>query len=108
MPKIVFHIFNWTFISFIQSILLFSLAAPSYAVLLASKFEPGLSSADFAFVSIELGLVLIEWFADQQQWGMFFEVLKGAETTLTGSSIHPRLPDSQETVPGICEASQGL
>ena len=72
VPAVVFHVFNWTFISFIQSILLFLLAAPAYILLLASKFEPSLTSADFAYVSIEISLVVIEWFADQQQWGMMF------------------------------------
>lgn len=70
MPKFAFHLFNWTFISFIQSILLFALAAPVYTLLLSTQFEPNLTSGDFAYVSVELGLILIEWFADQQQWGM--------------------------------------
>jgi steroid 5-alpha reductase family enzyme len=69
VPKAVFHVFNWTFISFIQSILLFLLAAPAYILLLATKFEPDLSSADVAYVAIELGLILTEYLADEQQWG---------------------------------------
>ncbi|KAK0646595.1 hypothetical protein B0T16DRAFT_413830 [Cercophora newfieldiana] len=68
VPKFVFHVFNWTFISFMQSILLFLLAAPAYSLLLATQFEPELSSADLAFTTVELGLILTEWFADQQQW----------------------------------------
>jgi steroid 5-alpha reductase family enzyme len=68
VPKIAFHILNWTFISFMQSILLFLIAAPAYTLLLATQFEPELSSADLAFTAIELGLILTEWFADQQQW----------------------------------------
>ena len=70
IPSFVFHIFNWTFISFIQSILLFAIAAPTYTLLLTTQFEPDLSSADIAFVAIELGLILTEYIADQQQWGM--------------------------------------
>jgi steroid 5-alpha reductase family enzyme len=70
-------VFNWTFISFIQSILLFAIAAPVYIILLASTIEPGLTSADVAYVSIELGLILTEWFADQQQWGKSFLALCG-------------------------------
>lgn len=58
-----------TFISFIQSILLFFLAAPAYILLLSIQFEESLTSSDVAFVAVELGLVLIEWFSDQQQWG---------------------------------------
>jgi len=71
VPKFAFHVLNWTFISFIQSILLFLIAAPVYSILLATKFEPGLTSADVAYVAVELGLILTEWRADQQQWGIF-------------------------------------
>lgn len=69
VPKIVFHVFNWTFISFIQSILLFMIAAPVYSILLATQFEPNVTTADLGYVAVELGLILTEWFADQQQWG---------------------------------------
>ncbi|KAI0143548.1 hypothetical protein GGR57DRAFT_495215 [Xylariaceae sp. FL1272] len=65
---VIFSIFNATFISFIQSILLFALAAPTYIVLLASKIEPKIGAADIFFTSVELALVLSEWFSDQQQW----------------------------------------
>ncbi|KAK4668654.1 uncharacterized protein QC764_709270 [Podospora pseudoanserina] len=68
VPKAAFHVFNWTFISFIQSILLFALAAPAYPILLASQFEPNLTSSDIAYTSVELLLILTEWIADQQQW----------------------------------------
>lgn len=68
VPKIVFHIFNWTFISFMQSVLLFLIAAPVYTILLASRFEPQVTSFDVATVSIELFLILTEYIADQQQW----------------------------------------
>lgn len=69
IPKFAFHVFNWTFISFIQSILLFLIAAPAYTILLASTIEPDLTSADIASVAIELALILTEYIADQQQWG---------------------------------------
>ncbi|OTB08359.1 hypothetical protein M426DRAFT_316983 [Hypoxylon sp. CI-4A] len=68
VPPVLFFIFNITFISFIQSILLFLLAAPTYIILLASNFEQQVTAADLAFASIQLGLVLSEWFSDQQQW----------------------------------------
>ncbi|KAL2156046.1 hypothetical protein VTH82DRAFT_791 [Thermothelomyces myriococcoides] len=68
VPRIVFHVFNWTFISFIQSILLFAISAPAYIILLASTIEPDLSSADIASVAFELGLILVEYIADEQQW----------------------------------------
>ncbi|KAK3692532.1 hypothetical protein B0T22DRAFT_399898 [Podospora appendiculata] len=67
-PKIAFHILNWTFISFMQSILLFLLAAPVYTVMLATQFEPEVTGTDSVFVAVELGLVLIEYLADQEQW----------------------------------------
>ncbi|KAK4146969.1 uncharacterized protein C8A04DRAFT_9298 [Dichotomopilus funicola] len=69
IPKFAFHVFNWTFISFIQSILLFLIAAPVYTILLASTIEPDLTSADIASVAIELALILTEYIADEQQWG---------------------------------------
>jgi steroid 5-alpha reductase family enzyme len=70
VPAVVFHLFNVTFISFIQSVLLYALAAPAYVLLLASRLEPTITSYDIAYVAIELGLVVVEIFADQQQWGM--------------------------------------
>ena len=69
IPKSAFHVFNWTFISFIQSILLFLIAAPVYNILLASTIEPNATGADMVYVAIELGLILTEYFADDQQWG---------------------------------------
>ncbi|KAI1500687.1 hypothetical protein F5X99DRAFT_228570 [Biscogniauxia marginata] len=68
VPAVLFFVFNVTFISFIQSILLFLLAAPTYVILLASKFEPSITTADIAFTAIQLGLIISEWFSDQQQW----------------------------------------
>ncbi|KAK4106615.1 DUF1295-domain-containing protein [Parathielavia hyrcaniae] len=68
VPKAVFHVFNWTFISFLQSILLFLIAAPVYTVLLASTIEPDLTSADVAAMAVNLGLVLTEYIADEEQW----------------------------------------
>jgi steroid 5-alpha reductase family enzyme len=68
VPKAVFHVFNWTFISFIQSILLFMIAAPVYTILLASTIDPDVTSADIAAAAVQLGLVLTEYIADEQQW----------------------------------------
>ncbi|KAI2470431.1 DUF1295-domain-containing protein [Annulohypoxylon bovei var. microspora] len=64
----LFFLLNVTFISFIQSILLFSLAAPTYVVLMTSNFEREITAADLGFAAAELGLILSEWFSDQQQW----------------------------------------
>ncbi|KAI2612627.1 DUF1295-domain-containing protein [Hypoxylon fragiforme] len=63
-----FFLLNVTFISFLQSILLFLLAAPTYIVLLASKFEQDITAADISFTVVQLGLIASEWFSDQQQW----------------------------------------
>jgi hypothetical protein len=68
VPKLVFHIFNWTFISFIQSILLFLLATPVYPILLSTQFDPEIQASDIGFAALEIGLVVFEIFADQQQW----------------------------------------
>ncbi|KAI0481095.1 DUF1295-domain-containing protein [Xylariaceae sp. FL0804] len=64
----LFFIFNVTFISFIQSMLLCALAAPTYIILLSSKFEPEITAADLAFAGIQLALVASEFVSDQQQW----------------------------------------
>ncbi|KAB5570221.1 hypothetical protein GE09DRAFT_699951 [Coniochaeta sp. 2T2.1] len=64
----LFHIFNFTFISFMQSILLFLLAAPVYPILLSIQFDPEVQVSDIAFVALDIGLVIWEIFADQQQW----------------------------------------
>ncbi|RYP83222.1 hypothetical protein DL769_001418 [Monosporascus sp. CRB-8-3] len=68
VPPALFFIFNITFISFIQSILLSLLAAPTYVILLTTQFEPEITTADLAYFAIELLLILSEWFSDQQQW----------------------------------------
>ncbi|KAI0180969.1 DUF1295-domain-containing protein [Hypoxylon sp. FL1284] len=68
VPSALFFIFNVTFISFIQSMLLFFLAAPTYIILLASNFEQDITAADVGFTAVQLSLVLSEWFSDQQQW----------------------------------------
>lgn len=66
--SVPFFLLNITFISFIQSVLLFLLSAPTYAILLASQYEKEVSGADVMFTAIQLGLVLTEWFSDGQQW----------------------------------------
>lgn len=68
MPSWLFHLLNLTFIAFIQNVLLFLLAAPAYSILLASDIEQSVTAADWAFASAELGLVLIQWLCDEQQW----------------------------------------
>lgn len=71
VSKPVFFLFNVTFISFFQSILLFAFsAAPTYNILLSTRFEPEITNADWMYFYIILGLVLSEWISDGQQWGM--------------------------------------
>lgn len=65
----LFFALNVVFISLIQSLLLFAITTPAYALLLASKLGENLTIAETFFPSILMGLVLLEWFADQQQWG---------------------------------------
>lgn len=70
VPKFIFFIFNVTFISFIQSVLLFAFSCvPAYAILLSTKFEPDITTADVAYFVVEIALVFSEWVSDGQQWG---------------------------------------
>jgi steroid 5-alpha reductase family enzyme len=55
---------------------LFLLAAPVYPIMLSTQFDPDVQYSDVAFVAIELGLILVEVFADQQQWGKLLFQLK--------------------------------
>ncbi|CAG8961035.1 hypothetical protein HYFRA_00002575 [Hymenoscyphus fraxineus] len=64
----LFFVFNVTFISLAQSILLFLITTPTYVLLLASRFGNEMVSSDLVFSRVLMGLVLVEFFADQQQW----------------------------------------
>ncbi|KAF2455995.1 hypothetical protein BDY21DRAFT_365199 [Lineolata rhizophorae] len=61
-------LFNLVFISFIQSLLLFAITSPAYVLMLASRISPEMNTPDLIFVRTLMGLVLAEWFADEQQW----------------------------------------
>lgn len=52
-----------------QSIILYLLAAPVYPILLSAQFRPEVGASDLIFLAWQLGLVVFEWFSDQQQWG---------------------------------------
>lgn len=68
----MFFVFNVTFISFIQSILLFAFSCgPAYVIMLSTRFEPEISASDLYWFSIEILLVFSEWISDGQQWGMY-------------------------------------
>ncbi|KAI9822018.1 MAG: hypothetical protein M1832_003190 [Thelocarpon impressellum] len=65
----LFFLFNVTFISLAQSLLLYSIATPAYVILLASNLTPTeATTEDLIFTRVIVGLVLVEFFADQQQW----------------------------------------
>ena len=79
----LFFVFNVTFISLIQSVLLFSVSTPTYIMTLASRiaytnptvagFTPSsavssFDTADFMFASIMCTCVTISAIGDQQQW----------------------------------------
>lgn len=68
---VLFSLFDLIFIAFTQSILIFMFsAAPAYIVLLTSKFEPEITTADLAFFAVQFTLVISEFVSDGQQWGM--------------------------------------
>lgn len=89
VPAPVFFLFNVTFISTIQSVsphllaprctpltepqvLLFAVATPTYILLLSSYLSgQGMAMADIVFSRLLIVLVVIEWFADQQQWSEY-------------------------------------
>ncbi|KAJ0159789.1 Uncharacterized protein CTA2_9111 [Colletotrichum tanaceti] len=69
VPGWVFFLFNVTFISFIQSVLLFAFSAvPAYSLLLASRLEPDVTAADWSFFAVLVGLIVTEFVSDGQQW----------------------------------------
>ncbi|KAH7049172.1 hypothetical protein B0J12DRAFT_664278 [Macrophomina phaseolina] len=69
VPAPVFFVFNVTFISTIQSVLLFLVTTPTYVLLLSSYLSgQGMGTADIFFSRLLIALVVTEWFADQQQW----------------------------------------
>ncbi|KAL7960716.1 hypothetical protein V8C34DRAFT_275453 [Trichoderma compactum] len=69
LNSVVWFIFNVTFISLIQSILLYLFSCvPAYVILLSSQFEPEVQAVDLVFFGVEILLVLSEWISDGQQW----------------------------------------
>jgi len=62
-------VFNVLFISLAQNLLLFAITTPTYILLLTSRLSGSTMSAlDNVFSRLMFFLVLIEFFADQQQW----------------------------------------
>ncbi|KAF7620369.1 DUF1295 domain protein [Aspergillus flavus] len=68
--RFVFFIFNIVFISLIQSLVLLLLAAPTYNFLLLSRLPGGktFEVPDLVFSRVAFFFLIIEYFADQQQW----------------------------------------
>lgn len=65
----LFFIFNVLFISLAQSVLLFSITTPTYVLLLASRLTAqNMNTTDVIFARVLMGLVVLEFFADQGQW----------------------------------------
>ncbi|KND95165.1 hypothetical protein TOPH_00697 [Tolypocladium ophioglossoides CBS 100239] len=69
VPGVAFFLLNVTFISLIQSVLLFAISCvPAYAILLSSRFDPEITAADLAYFAVEVALLLSEFLSDGQQW----------------------------------------
>lgn len=90
IPGPLFFVFNILFISLAQSILLFLVTTPTYVILLTVRAGEKMATSDSIFARVLLGLVLLEWFADQQQWGMCLSSAPKMEVLLT------EVPDYQE------------
>ena len=90
IPPPLFFVFNVTFISLAQSLLLFAITTPTYVLLLASRIsaDPPTTTAplepwaldDFLTCYAMVGLVLVSAVADQQQW-WFQEAKKSYQKT---------------------------
>ncbi|KAL8813277.1 MAG: hypothetical protein Q9200_000404 [Gallowayella weberi] len=64
---VIFFLFNVLFISWAQSVLLFSVTMPTYVLLLAAPIVKA-QTADIAFSQITLAFIFLAYAADQQQW----------------------------------------
>ncbi|KAL4952582.1 hypothetical protein BDW69DRAFT_195532 [Aspergillus filifer] len=68
--RFVFFLFNITFISVIQPLLLLLLTTPTYNFILLSRLPGGeaFELPDLIFSRVAFFFIIIEYFADQQQW----------------------------------------
>jgi steroid 5-alpha reductase family enzyme len=90
IPPPFFFLFNVTFISLAQCLLLFTVTSPTYILLLASRISADPPSAtapllawsneDFIICYFMVGLILVAAAADQQQW-WFQEAKKSYQAT---------------------------
>jgi len=51
-----------------QSVLLYALSWPTYVLLLSSRFLPKITVIEVIVARVLIGLVIVEFFADNQQW----------------------------------------
>jgi steroid 5-alpha reductase family enzyme len=97
VPGFVWFIFNVTFISFIQSILLFLFASlPTYTILVSTQHEPNITTADIFYFLVEIALVFSEWISDGQQWSKLYPPLNSPERVQRLTSR--RVPNCQVPV----------
>jgi len=56
----------------LKQVLLFAITTPAYILMLASRLPGGdkMELVDIIFSRVLMGLILVEVFADQQQWSM--------------------------------------
>jgi hypothetical protein len=109
VPAVVYFIFNVTFISLIQSVLLFAFSCvPAYTILLSTRFDPDITAADFAYFAVELLLVLSEWVSDGQQWSMFSNLPVTVRPLGPLANVFPRISKRQASVQQGRQTSQGL
>lgn len=71
VPRPIFFLFNVTFISTWQSILLFLVSTPIYILLLLNRHNDEMTVADNAFTTGIITLVALTMVSDQQQWAYY-------------------------------------
>ncbi|KAH6610763.1 hypothetical protein Trco_000783 [Trichoderma cornu-damae] len=90
LNSVVWFVFNVTFISIFQSILLYLFSCvPAYVILLSSQFEPAIQAVDLVFFGVEILLVLSEWISDGQQWAFQTAKFKYNDTGKATSGFTP-------------------
>ncbi|KAF2802961.1 DUF1295-domain-containing protein [Mytilinidion resinicola] len=88
-PTLMF-IFNVLFISLAQNLLLFAITTPTYIILLTSRvIGSEMGTVDNVFSRLMFFLVLVEFFADQQQWN-FQQAKKKYQNTAKPASNYTR------------------
>ncbi|KAJ9221872.1 hypothetical protein DTO027B5_4625 [Paecilomyces variotii] len=89
--RFVWFLFNVLFISLVQSVLLNLITAPSYVFIVLSRLPEGSTFGipDLVFSRVLIFFVIIEFFADQQQW-KFHQAKKSYQQTA-------RVPDEYKS-----------